>query len=432
MLRTPRGRHHDHQVWTSATPSTRSFGGRPRRADHGGCCPDFVVRVGDRRRRSRADRDGIRGIGAHGHPAVRSLEVRRAGAFAGVSRPSSAATTDAARRGTAGGRCAGRRDISYQSVPVHRPSSPPSTCGYDLFRGACSPGCSWSLRSSLDRSLDLSLEPSSLNSRCFAAIKLDRCRLGGCRGFGLGLTAGHPSMGRAPLRWGRSDRAGRRRGRRPSGADGGRGRRGRTGWCGGPRRTRSGRDLRPSGTVDGGAYGSCRRTAPHGDLVHGPRRSVRTRAPAEDDLVQVGEDSVQPVTDHIGAPRRSRATGSRHIRGLTCVFNPLRILFNRGRLGRCELFGAERGFQFEARICNPLVSALVGGRGPHAHAEAQLHHPRRPAPAGNGRFTPSPYPCPPHPRSGSTGRARTVRPGGGRRQTSRGVDPARSRVSGLQ
>lgn len=61
---------------------------------------------------------------------------------------------------------------------------------------------------------------------------------------------------------------------------------------------------------------------------------------------------------------------------LTCVFNPLRILFNRAASRDAAPIGNERGFQSEARICNPLVSALVGERGPHAHAEAQLHRPR--------------------------------------------------------
>lgn len=47
-----------------------------------------------------------------------------------------------------------------------------------------------------------------------------------------------------------------------------------------------------------------------------------------------------------------------------------------GGVARDTRLGSGRGFQSEARICNPLVSALVGGRGPHAHAEAQLRHPR--------------------------------------------------------
>lgn len=107
-----------------------------------------------------------------------------------------------------------------------------------------------------------------------------------------------------------------------------------------------------------------------------PRGGRPPRVQADDDLVQASEDLVQPSTDRVGDPRGSDVVDSRCLDGSDLRVQPVEDLVQPGGVERSARLGSGRGFQFEARICNPLVSALVGGRGPHAHAEAQLHRPR--------------------------------------------------------
>src|SRR5206468_684241 len=86
------------------------------------------------------------------------------------------------------------------------------------------------------------------------------------------------------------------------------------------------------------------------------------------------------------------------VHGLSCAFNTTRDLVQGVTRGSSDVEGvvaATTGVQFDLRFCNPLVSAPVSGRGPHAHAADPSHGlPCRLA-AGTGGRTPSPSPRPP-------------------------------------